>query len=119
MRLIIDGGSEELYIETRVAGVVQCEKIGTQLIRHQMFGGRLTDPEDHALVKFKLWTFVGSRCGEYVFNAVSKIANSIPKPCKEVVEDLRLRGIPIQNQTGYTEDLQILAGSDISAQIWT
>ncbi|XP_035214416.1 uncharacterized protein LOC118188157 [Stegodyphus dumicola] len=128
LRLLIDTGSQNTYISQYAAKTLKLEKIGTERIKHGLFGG-VEVSEDHNRYQIDLTSLDGKyRCKIEALDQ-RKICSSLPKIKDEkLIKVMEKRGILINDNhvngnlclfQENPEEIHMLLGADTAAQLFT
>ena len=127
VRLFFDVGSQRSYILKATAELLMLEGKGTEVVVHELFGGRTTERINHKLYDVEICSANGENQEDIYHCKVSlrdqeRISNSIPRISPDFgneSDELRQAGIVLSDVGGDCPAIDILIGADLFGKLIT
>lgn len=114
VRLLFDDGSQQSYIKTSIAINANCSEQGSYFERNTLFGGMKTGIEERKIFRVQIESLNGNQKHIMELPDKKKITGEIPRiPPGPWMEELKTKGIFINDADSSGEDVDILIGADL------
>ncbi|XP_037037370.1 uncharacterized protein LOC119075084 [Bradysia coprophila] len=118
LRLLFDDGSQQSYIKTSIAIIANCAEKGSYFERNTLFGGIKTGIEERRIYQVKMESLSGNVKHTMEIPDKQKITGEIPKlPPGPWMDELKLKGIFINDMESSGEDIDVLIGADLATHL--
>lgn len=114
VRLLFDDGSQQSYIKSSVAIGIKCLETGKYFERNTVFGGGKSSIEERIIYQVQIESLNGESKRKIELPDKEKITGSIAKiPEGPWMEELKSKGIYINDYESSGKDIDILIGADL------
>lgn len=120
VRAIIDSGSHRSYISSQVAEFLGYEVLQRRTMIHSLFGGTLTQPQEHNVYQIHIISVDGSYACNFSACQQDTICQNIPKIRRGPwLEELQQKSVSLSDTGPGQQAIGLLIGADVAAKLYT
>lgn len=118
VRAAIDSGSHKTYMLKRLIKELGLEKIGTETLYHELFGGHITNETVHGRYTICAESLEGNYTDTFEVLEQERICHNVMKIQKGPwMEELRRNNILISDAGNDTSEIELLIGGNIAGRL--